>query len=71
MDIRLPFDLIERGFTLIVRAPDRMFAVSSQWGCTATLPTIDQVIQQARSLSTYLQWRTRRRIIVFENDDED
>lgn len=71
MATRLPFDLIERGFTLIVRAPDRMFAVSPEWGCTQTLPNADQVIKQARKLAAYLEWRTRRKVIAIENDEED
>lgn len=56
----LPPDLLERGYKLIQRAPDRMFAVSAQWGCTGTKATIADVVQEARGLVRYLDWRTRK-----------
>lgn len=58
MATELPADLLALGFKLIVRAPDRMFAVSSFWGCTGTKATIADVIHEARDLSSYLQRRT-------------
>lgn len=71
MATSLPMDLIARGYTLIERTPGRMFAVSPQWGCTQTLGSVDAVVQQARGLVTYLDWRSRRRQIANENEIED
>lgn len=56
----LPPDLIARGYTLIIRTPDRMFAVSTRSGCTGTKATIAAVIAEARSLVRYLDWRTAK-----------
>ncbi len=56
----LPPDLIARGYTLIIRAPERMFAVSPRNGCTGTKTTITAVIKEARSLVRYLDWRAAK-----------
>ncbi len=40
----LPQDLLDQGFKLIVRAPDRMFAVSTNRGGTVTSATIETEI---------------------------
>ena len=57
MDTELPADLQRLGFKLIIRAPDRMFAVSSAWGCTETSPDVQAVTRQARSLVAYFKRR--------------
>lgn len=57
----LPDDLTQRGWKLITRAPGRMFAVSISWGCTATLPTIEAVIIQARSLTAWCEAINRKK----------
>lgn len=56
----LPPDLVARGYKLIQRAPDRMFAVSTQWGCTGTKATIADVVREARDLVRYLGWRAQK-----------
>lgn len=53
----LPADLTDRGWKLIARAPDRLFAVSARWGGTVTSPTIEQVIRNARAMTRYIEWR--------------
>jgi hypothetical protein len=58
MATELPADLLRLGFKLIERAPGRMFAVSTGWGCTGTKATIDEVITEARAIAGYLQRRT-------------
>lgn len=60
MENELPADLVALGYRLIQRAPDRMFAVSSQWGCTGTKATIAAVVQEARGLVRYLSWRAQK-----------
>ena len=60
MTQELPKDLIERGFKLIVRAPDRMFAVSLNRGGTGTKATIEEVINEARSIAGYIEWYERQ-----------
>lgn len=57
----LPSDLIERGYKLIIRAPDRMFAVSSRWGCTGTKTAIHEAIKEARDLVRFLEWLSKQR----------
>lgn len=52
----LPPDLLALGFKLIVRAPRRMFAVSTDWGCTGTKADIQSVITEARSISDFIAW---------------
>lgn len=56
----LPPDLAERGFKLVARAPDRLFAVSVSWGCTGTKVALDEVVREARSLLSYFDWRNDR-----------
>ncbi len=56
----LPKDLVDHGFKLIVRAPDRMFAVSQNRGGTVTSATIGEVIANARAMVAYIEWRERR-----------
>ena len=55
--LELPDDLTRRGFTLIVRAPNAMFAVSKEWGCTGTKGMIGAVIREARGLVGYCEYR--------------
>jgi hypothetical protein len=56
----LPADLVQRGFRLIVCAPDRMYAVSSAWGGTEVLGSLALVVFSARELVRYFEWRERR-----------
>lgn len=57
----LPKDLVERGFKLIIRAPDRMFAVSTNRGGTVTSATIEEVITNARAIAAWCEWMDRKR----------
>lgn len=59
--VALPADLAARGWKLIIRAPDRLFAVSASWGCTETLPTIGAVIAQARGLTRFCEHVNKQR----------
>ncbi len=59
--LTLPNELAARGFTLIVRAPDRLFAVSSAWGCTGTKATIRDVIAEAWGLIGFIEYVHRKR----------
>jgi hypothetical protein len=52
----LPKSLVDQGFILIVRAPDRMFAVSTNRGCTKTCATIGEVIAAARKIASWCAW---------------
>lgn len=61
MTLQLPKDLLDRGFKLIIRAPDRMFAVSPRWGCTLPAARIGDVVRSARRLVAYLEWREKQR----------
>lgn len=56
-DLQLPGDLIERGYRLIVRAPDRMFAVSRSWGCTKTCSKLADVIRIARDMVRWCEYQ--------------
>lgn len=56
-DQQLPDDLIEHGYRLIVRAPDRMFAVSRNWGCTKTCATLPEVVHCARKMVRWCKYR--------------
>jgi hypothetical protein len=58
--VNLPPDLLARGYKLIVRAPDRMFAVSTLWGCTSTKDNLPAVIREARSLIGFCQWMNKK-----------
>jgi len=60
MTIELPKDLIDRGFKLIAVAPGELFAVSPRWGCTGVKATLAEVVKEARSLISYLEWRERK-----------
>ena len=53
----LPPDLTDRGWKLITRAPDRLFAVSTRWGGTVVSATIDEVIRNARVMTRYIEHR--------------
>jgi len=53
----LPADLTTRGWKLITRAPDRLFAVSERWGGTVESATIEQVIGNARAMTRYIEQR--------------
>jgi len=59
--VALPDDLIARGFTLIVRAPNAMFAVSTQWGCTGTKGMLGAVVREARGLVGFCTAVDRRK----------
>lgn len=59
--LSLPADLLRRGFKLIVRAPNQMFAVSSDWGCTGTKAMIGAVVREARGLVGYCQAMNRKK----------
>jgi len=48
--LELPDDLLRLGFKLIVRAPNQMFAVSTDWGCTGTKGMIGAVVREARAM---------------------
>jgi hypothetical protein len=61
MQLRQADDLTERGWKLIARAPDRMFAVSVAWGCTGTKANIRDVITEARSLMKFIEWAKANR----------
>lgn len=56
----LPQDLLDQGFKLIVRAPDRMFAVSRNRGGTVTSDNLEAVIANARAMVAYIEWRERQ-----------
>jgi hypothetical protein len=58
--MKLPPDLIDLGFKLIVRAPDRMFAVSKSWGCTGTKATLEATIREARSIASFCGWMNKK-----------
>lgn len=53
----LPPDLTDRGWKLIERAPDRLFAVSVAWGGTVESATIEQVTANARAMTRYIERR--------------
>lgn len=57
----LPQDLLDHGFKLIVRAPNRMFAVSRNRGGTGTKSNIDEVIKEARAIAAWCEWMDRKR----------
>lgn len=59
--LTLPKDLLDRGFKLIVRAHDRMFAVSTNRGGTVTSATIEEVIADARAMANWCEWMDRKR----------
>lgn len=58
-DPALPRDLLALGFKLIIRAPDRLFAVSRGYGCTGTKDSLSAIIREARSLAADLGRRSR------------
>lgn len=58
--MRLPTDLLDHGYTLIIRAPDRLFAVSKQWGCTGTKATLAEVGKEARAMIGFCQWMNEK-----------
>ena len=62
--MKLPPDLIAHGYRLIVRAPGRMFAVSTDWGCTGTKTNIQDVVSEARRLVEFIDWAKRNPIEV-------
>lgn len=57
----LPTALTARGWTLIVRAPGRLFAVSEAWGCTSTKGTINEVVAEAWGLIGFVEYVNRKR----------
>jgi hypothetical protein len=61
LELELPKDLIDRGFKLIIRAPDRMFAVSTNRGGTGTKSTIEEVIREARAIAGWCEWMDRQK----------
>ena len=54
--LQLPKDLIARGFKLVIRAPDRMFAISTNRGGTATCATLVEVVRAARKIAGWCEW---------------
>ena len=62
----LPMDLTRRGWKLIERAPSRMFAVSSAWGCTATHAGLRDVVREARAMIRFCEWANKQ-----EQRDQD
>lgn len=59
----LPNDLLTRGYKLITRAPNRMFAVSTGYGCTGTKATIHEVITEARDLARFCEASNRKKAL--------
>lgn len=57
----LPDDLRQRGWKLITREPDRIFAVSISWGCTKTCNNLDDVITTARNMSRWCEAMNRKK----------
>lgn len=57
----MPKALIERGWRLVIRAPDRMFAVSESWGCTGTKEAISLVIEEAWGLIGFVEYVNRKK----------
>lgn len=57
----LPQDLLDRGFKLIIRDTDRMFATSIEYGCTGTKSNLNAVISEARSIAGFVHWVNRKR----------
>lgn len=57
----LPADLREAGFVLVVFAPGRLCASSPNRGCTETLPTLEAVIAQARTIKGFCEYVERKR----------
>lgn len=58
---QLPDDLLQRGYKLIVRAPDRMFAVSRSWGCTRTCTKLSDVIHIARGMVRWCEYQNTKK----------
>lgn len=61
-EIALPAELTARGWKLIIRAPDRMFAISEAWGCTGTKGTINEVVTEAWGLVQFCEYVNRQRV---------
>lgn len=59
--VALPAELVARGFTLITRAPGRLFAVSEAWGCTSTKGAIHEVVAEAWGLIAFCEYVNRQR----------
>lgn len=57
-----PEALTARGFKLVERAPDRLFAVSSAWGCTGTKTTIRDVVAEAWGLVGFIEYVNREKV---------
>jgi hypothetical protein len=53
----LPPDLTARGWRLIARAPDRLFAISADCGGTVVSAAIEDVVKNARAMTRYIAWR--------------
>lgn len=67
--VNLPPDLLARGWRLIIRTPNRMFAVSASRGCTETLPTIGAVIAQARGLTRFCGYINQKKATGHHDQD--
>jgi hypothetical protein len=65
--LALPAELLARGWRLIVRAPDRMFAVSEAWGCTGVKGAINEVVAEAWGLTGFCEYVNRKK----EEDTHD
>jgi len=57
----LPDTLTARGWKLIIRAPDRLFAVSEAWGCTETKGTINEVVAEAWGMTSFCEYINRKK----------
>jgi hypothetical protein len=53
--------LTARGWKLIVRAPDRLFAVSESWGCTGTKGAINEVVTEAMGIMGFCEYVNRKK----------
>ena len=60
-EVALPDTLTARGWKLIVRAPGRMFAVSTSWGCTGMKETVNEVVAEAWGLVGFCEYVNRQR----------
>lgn len=59
--LELPHDLLARGFRLVTRSDGRMYAVSTNAGCTSTKGTVDEVVTEARGVASFCAAMDRKR----------
>ena len=60
-EVALPDELLAHGWKLIIRAPDRMFAVSEAWGCTSTKGNVNEVVAEAWGLVGFCEYINRKK----------